>query len=156
MAPKKNWFVTDRQRMQFLRDMRFFRVILLLLLVALGIHCTTSMPEWTTRAKGWMEVGDSCKGALLTAAGEIMGSSASVQGDAKKEQLVPCLLGKPPPGSPGSSGGGDSNGELFHFRSRSVGLRSNGRSRGKRCFLSCNWVCAEASANTSCYLHPFS
>ncbi|KAK2546484.1 hypothetical protein Q9966_000259 [Columba livia] len=55
MAPKKNWFVTDRQRMQFLRDMRFFRVILLLLLVALGIYCTTSMPGWTTRAKGWME-----------------------------------------------------------------------------------------------------
>ncbi|KAK2518741.1 hypothetical protein Q9233_012545, partial [Columba guinea] len=55
MAPQKNWFVTDRQRMQFLRDMRFFRVILLLLLVALGIYCTTSMPGWTTRAKGWME-----------------------------------------------------------------------------------------------------
>ncbi|KAK2516933.1 hypothetical protein Q9966_014861 [Columba livia] len=55
MAPKKNWFVMDRQRMQFLRDMRFFRAILLLLLVALGIYCTTSMPGWTTRAKGWME-----------------------------------------------------------------------------------------------------
>ncbi|XP_064898500.1 sperm-associated antigen 4 protein-like isoform X2 [Columba livia] len=55
MAPKKNWFVMDRQRMQFLRDMRCFRVILLLLLVALGIYCTTSMPGWTTQAKGWME-----------------------------------------------------------------------------------------------------
>ncbi|KAK2542092.1 hypothetical protein Q9966_003908 [Columba livia] len=55
MAPKKKWFVMDRQRMQFLRDMRCFRVILLLLLVALGIYCTTSMPGWTTRAKGWME-----------------------------------------------------------------------------------------------------
>ncbi|XP_064898044.1 uncharacterized protein LOC135576463 isoform X2 [Columba livia] len=55
MAPKKNWFVMDRQRMQFLRDRRCFRVILLLLLVALGIYSTTLMPGWTTRAKGWME-----------------------------------------------------------------------------------------------------
>ncbi|KAK2512898.1 hypothetical protein Q9966_016293 [Columba livia] len=35
--------------------MRFFQAILLLFLVALGIYCTTSMPGWTTRAKGWME-----------------------------------------------------------------------------------------------------
>ncbi|KAK2543530.1 hypothetical protein Q9966_002912 [Columba livia] len=47
MAPQKNWFVMDRQRMQFLRDMRFFRAILLLLLVALGIYCTTSMVDDT-------------------------------------------------------------------------------------------------------------
>ncbi|XP_065509355.1 sperm-associated antigen 4 protein-like [Caloenas nicobarica] len=55
MAPTKKRFAMDMRRMRFLRDMRFFRVILLLLLVALGIYCVTSMPGWSTRTKGWME-----------------------------------------------------------------------------------------------------